>query len=127
MPGPIIFVTTSRIREGKLDQFKQFIRGRAEATQVEKPGTAAFLAYLNVDESEAIVIQVFPDADAMDCQFEGVADRSRGAAEFLEFKERGVYGTPSDKVQGILRQAAAEGVPLHLVPQFLAGYLRAST
>lgn len=55
---------------------------------------------------------------------EGVEDRSKKAAEFLEFREFEIYGTPSDQVLEMMQRAAEPGASLDVAPQFVSGYLR---
>ena len=47
--GPIVFISRSRIRPGKLDGLRSFLATGVAALEVAKPRTVAFLAY--VDES----------------------------------------------------------------------------
>lgn len=124
MAGPIVFVTTNKVRPGKLALLKEFIRERARAIEAEKPDTFAFLAYLNEEETEVTLIQVFPDAAAFDRHLEGVGERSKNAAEFLEFTRREVYGTPSDRTLATMKGSADSGISVRLVPELLGGYLR---
>lgn len=95
----------------------------ARFMETDKPGTVAFLAYLDV-ESEGSTIHLFTDAAAMDRHFEGVEERSEGAAEFLEFRKFCVFGAPSDEAMTILEQATAGDATLSVSPTWVSGPLR---
>lgn len=124
MAEPIVFISTHKIRDGKLDKFTEQYRNGATVIEEEKPGTVAFLAYLNDDETEVSTVHVFPDADAMERHMEGVGDRAKRAVEYLEFHKLEVWGSPSDDVLEMMQQAPESGVTLSVMPQFVSGYLR---
>lgn len=124
MSKPIVFISTHKIREGKLDDFRKHIRNGAELMEANKPHTVAFLPYLNEESSEVSIVHVFPDAEAMEEHMEGVGDRAKAAAEFLDFHLLEVYGTPSDSVLQMMQQAPDSGVTFRLRPEHLKGYLR---
>lgn len=124
MSKPIVFISTHKIREGKLDGFKERNREVVQFMEANKPGTVAFLAYLNENGSEASIVHVFPDAQAMEAHMEGVGERAERAAEFLEFQLLEVYGRPSDKVLQMMQQAPESGVTFRLRPEHLSGYIR---
>jgi quinol monooxygenase YgiN len=124
MSGPIVFISTHKIKAGKLDAFRGHIRAGAESMKANKPHTVAFLPYLNEDGSEVSIVHVFPDAEAMEAHMEGVGDRAKRAAEFLDFHLLEVYGTPSDSVLQMMQQAPDSGVTFRLRPEHLSGYLR---
>lgn len=125
MSDPIVFISTHGIKEGKLEEYKQYFKHGSKDIESEKPETVAFLAYLNEDETEVSTVHVFPDSDAMDTHMEGVDERSEGAAEFLEFRKFEIYGTPSDDVTAMMEQAAsAAGATVTVRPALVGGYLR---
>lgn len=124
MSEPIVFISRNRVKAGKLDGFKQFYREGAELLRQEKPGTVAFLAYVNDDGTEVTIVHLFPSADAMDLHVEGAAERSKKAYEFLQPASLEICGTPSDQVLSMMRQTAGSGVALSVSPEHLGGFLR---
>ena len=124
MSEPIVFISHNRVKEGKLDGFKQHYRQGAELMEANKPGTVAFLAYLNEDGTEVSIVHVFPDADAMELHMQGVGDRAKGAYEFLESVSLEVYGRPTDAILEMMKQIAGSGVTLSVNPQRVGGYIR---
>lgn len=63
MSEPIVFISHFKIREGKLEGFKQHAQRMIEYLRANKPGTVAFLQYLDEEEKELSIIHVFPDAE----------------------------------------------------------------
>jgi hypothetical protein len=66
MYKPLIFVSTWKIREGRLEGYKQFVKELIEHIQMKEPQLIAFNMYFNEDETEMTSIQVHPDAASMD-------------------------------------------------------------
>lgn len=124
MAEPIVFISRHGIKEGQLETFREAYPQGAKSIELEKPDTVAFLAYLDEDEREVSTVHVFPDAAGMDRHFDGVEERSAGAAEFLEFREFVVYGTPPDGAMAVLNRAAAQGATVTVQSEWAGGYLR---
>jgi hypothetical protein len=128
MSDPIVFVSHSRVKDGQLEGFRDFLREGARALDADKPGTVLFLAYLDASGTETAIVHAFPDADAMDAHLEGVAERSGAADAFIETTGYEIYGTPNAQVLEAMQGfAASEGVPLAIRPAYVGGYLRAGT
>lgn len=121
MSRAIVSISRNRIKAGKLEDFKQFFRQGTPGIEADKPGTVAFLAYLNDEGSEVSIVHVFPDAAAMDRHLEGAAERARAAYEFMQPISMEVYGTPSDGVLGMMKQIAGTGVTVSIRPHHLGG------
>lgn len=59
MAGPFIFIRQSRIKEGRLDDFKRS-REMAEFADTNEPRVIAFGAYINDDATEGTGVQIHP-------------------------------------------------------------------
>jgi quinol monooxygenase YgiN len=125
MGEPIVFISHFRVKQGKLQPFKDLARTVTQQLQAERPRTLAYLFYLSPDGSEATIVHVFPDAEAMDLHAEGSEQRSRVVFEFLVPDGWEIYGTPSDAALEQMRKAAsASGVTLTVQPDYFDGFLR---
>lgn len=123
VPEPIVFISTLRVKEGKLAAFKEHFSGNVPRMEEAKPGTVVFCAYLNEAETEVNVVHMFPDAVAMDAHMEGVAERSQKAFQFVEPLRWDIYGSPSSQVMEAMTQAAQRAsAELVVRPRPLAGY-----
>lgn len=125
MTEPIVFISHFRIKAGQLDAFRTYFREGATGLQAEKPRTVAFLAYADEAGTRVSIVHVFPDADAMDLHFEGAAERSRAAYEFMEPDGWEIYGAPSTAALAMMQQGAAlAGVTLTVQPGGIGGFFR---
>jgi hypothetical protein len=122
MTDPIVFISHSFVKEGKLGAFKEFTRERFPVLKAEKPGTVLHDGYLDEDGTQVHFVHVFPDADAMDLHLVGAAERGGRAGEFIETYEFEIYGTPSADTLAMLRQAP--GIDVVVRPRGLGGYIR---
>jgi len=126
MSTPIVFISHFKVKEGKLEGLKAQAQMMIELIKAEKPGTLAFLQYLNGDETELSIVHVFPDADAFDQHSAGTAERARAAYEFIESTRRELYGMPSEKTLAMMtmRPSDAPEVEFHHKPKHMGGYIR---
>jgi hypothetical protein len=124
MSEPIIFISHQRVKEGKLEGYKQYYRQVAEQAKAEKPGTIAHLAYLNEDGAELSIIHIFPDAGSMELHMKGVDELAKKAYEYVEILSFEIYGKPTDTVLENMMQIVGSGIALNIKPQLIGGYIR---
>lgn len=125
MSEPIALISHHGIVGSKVDEFRESYRAGTERLEADKPGTDAFLHYLDEDESEVTSIHVFPDGEAMEHHMEGASERAGEAFQFLVPGRFEIYGKPNEKVLEFMKQIAAEsGASLTVKPEYVAGYLR---
>ncbi|HEX9387270.1 MAG TPA: hypothetical protein VF918_13185 [Anaerolineales bacterium] len=124
MSKPIVYISHFRVKEGRLDSLMQLNQKVTEQIKTNKPGTVAFLQYLNEEGTELSIIHVFPDADSFDRHVAGVDERAKAAFEFIEPTRREVYGMPSDQVLALLRPPDGSEITLQSMPQSAGGYIR---
>ena len=128
MTNPIVFISHFRIKEGSLEAYRQLQREVARMLEAEKPRTLVFLTYVDAEGSQMTAVHVFADAESMDLHFEGAAERSAAAYEFLVPDGWEIYGTPSANVIEMMRGAAASsGVRLNVQAELVAGFVRAAS
>ncbi|MCV0402856.1 MAG: hypothetical protein K5924_03985 [Chloroflexi bacterium] len=126
MAGPIVFISHSGVKEGRLEDLRSLTAEVMERLEDSKPETVAMLAYLDADDAVLSIVHVFGDAEAMDRHFEGATERARTAYELMEPRGWEIYGSPSEAVLGSMRAAAeAAQVELRVVSRFSGGFLRA--
>lgn len=122
MPDPIVFVSHSRVKEGKLEAFLEAAKEMFPMLEASKPGTVLHLGYANRDGSELSFVHVFPDADAMDAHFVGAEERVGVAMDYIETYRYEVYGSPSEQALEMLGQMP--DVDLVTYPDGFGGYVR---
>ena len=129
MEAPFIFIGTYRLREGKAEGFKQYLRSERyfEYIGEHEPRMLAFHGYLNVEGTEVTFVQVHPDASSMELHMQVTREHiGRANEEFLDPAGSSieVYGQPSDTVMDMTRKFAGSGVPMDVKPQSLGGFTR---
>jgi quinol monooxygenase YgiN len=116
-----VFISIQRIKHGKHERNASGYREAAEAVQASKPGTVAYLAYMNEDGSDATVIHVFADAETMKSHMQGVGKMARKASEYIEIVSFEVYGKPNDETLQMMQRAAGNQTPLSFKPVPVGG------
>jgi quinol monooxygenase YgiN len=125
MPGPVVFVSHFAVKEGRVEDLRALASEIEAQLRDEKPGTLAYLMYLDEEGTRFTVAHCFPDADAMDRHFEGSDDRTAAAFEVMVPLGWEIYGRPSDAALETMREGAeATGVPLTVLPDHVGGFLR---
>jgi quinol monooxygenase YgiN len=127
MSEPIIFISNQKVKEGKLEGYKQYYRQVAEQAKAEKPGTIAHLAYLNEEGAELSIIHIFPDAEAMELHMKGVDQLAKKAFEYVEIVSFEIYGKPTETVLESMMQIVGSGITLNIRPQPIGGYMRVNS
>jgi hypothetical protein len=113
---PIVLISHHRIRDGRLEEFKELSRQVMKRIEVNKPGTLAQLSYLDEARAEVSFVHLFPDAEAMDAHLEGVGERTNQAYEYLRPVGFEIYGTLSDNAMAIMHESAVSEAYLKLNP-----------
>jgi hypothetical protein len=104
MAGPFVFISQSRVKEGKLDDFKRGLRDMAEFVEANEPRVVAFEAYLNDDETEVTGLQIHPDADSMANHMQVAFEKIMQFDQYLDTQSVEVYGVPNEAVLGMMKQ-----------------------
>ena len=121
---PIVFISHSRVKPGKLNGLRDFLRDGTAALQAGKPRTRAFLAYLDDDATKLTIVHVFGDAESMAAHIEGAHQRSTAASEFIETTAIDIYGMPTEPILAAMRAISGSGVALQVRPDYVGGFLR---
>lgn len=135
MSGPLIFVTTAKIKPGRLDDYKQFATELLASFKAREPQLIAMHIFLNEQGTEMTSIHVHPNAASMDLHLK-VLDQVLGEdmsewvtrADFLEIKHIEIYGTPSTAVLEANQKWVDSGaIRREVKPVHVAGFTRTST
>jgi hypothetical protein len=104
MAGPFIFISQSRIKEGRLNDFKRGLRDIAAFVEANEPRVIAFEAYLNEDATEVTGVQIHPDAESMAFHMQVAFEKIMEFDQYLDTRGVEVYGVPNDAVLGMMKQ-----------------------
>ena len=96
MPGPIVFVGTHLIHEGKLEIAKEASAGLAQFVRDNHPRVLHFEIYIDDVTREMTVIQIHPDEESLMLHMQLAGDRLAQAYDFLDTVAVKMFGHPSD-------------------------------
>jgi len=120
---PIIFIAHQKVKQGKVEEYKKVYQEVGEWMEANKPQTAAHIAYISEDGTEASVVHIFPDIEAMEKHMQNLGDVGAKAFTLMEIVGFDVYGTPSKMVlDSMLRMIP--GAKVTMKTQSAGGYIR---
>ena len=106
--GPIVFISRSRIRPGKLD------------------GLRSFLAFVDESSMTLTIVHLFANTAGFAAHVEGADDRSAAAATFIEPLAMEIHGAPDPGTIAAIRSGLPSDVTLLIGTDYLGGFLRMS-
>lgn len=126
MPAPVIFIGTCTIKDGKLQDFRQFLRELFEVLEANELRALAVNAYLNGEGTEVAIVQVHPDAASIKEYWKAVHQHTgRELAHYLDAPTSAqVYGYTSDLILARTRHSAESGVAVSVKPEHVGGFTR---
>ncbi len=124
MSGPIVFVTNLRIKEGKVEEYKQFTRETTEWLKANRPSTLAILEYTSEDGTELSIVIVFADAKAREVHMLGLGELPTKSFEYLDIVNLQIYGTPTETTLEMMKMIGGSGIVFNIKPQSIGGYIR---
>jgi quinol monooxygenase YgiN len=102
----IVSVDSSEIHRGKLDELKKAMKELVEFVDTNEPQPVAYNVYLDEEGTRMTVVQVHPDSASMEFHMEVAGSAFPRLSEFLTLSRIDIYGKPSDRLLGQLRQKA---------------------
>jgi len=124
--GPIVFISHSRIRPGRLADLRSFLAVGVPALEAAKPKTLAFLAYVDQASMTLTIIHQFANTAGFAAHVEGANDRTDAAAAFIEPLAMEIHGAADEATVAAIRSGLPSGVPVVIRPDYLGGFLRLS-
>jgi quinol monooxygenase YgiN len=117
MSQPLVYVDTSEVREGALDELKGAIEELVAFIDANEPQILAYSVYLSEDGSRMTVVHVHADSESLDYHMDVAGPAFRRFADLLTLSSIRIYGEPSDKAVGQLHEKArllgCEDVTVH--------------
>lgn len=103
---PLVYVDTSDVREGALEELKGAIKELVEFIDANEPQLIAYSVYLSDDGSQMTVVHVHADSASLDYHLDVAGPAFRRFADLITLSSIRVYGEPSEKA---LRQLHDKG------------------
>jgi hypothetical protein len=98
MSGPIVFVGTYSIPEGKFEEWKQANADMTEFVEASEPRVIAMGTYINEEGTEGTTVFILPDSESLKFHMEVAAQKIRRGAEMLRTGRIELYGRRSDQL-----------------------------
>ena len=103
MSEPLVYVDTSDVRAGALEELKGAIRELADFVEENEPQLVSYSAYFSEDDSQISVVHVHIDSASLDYHMEVAGPQFGKLADLLTLTSIHIYGEPSGKALRQLR------------------------
>jgi hypothetical protein len=97
MSDAIVYVDTSDVREGALEELKVGMKRLADFVAANEPRLVAYNVYFSADGSTMTVVHVHPDSASLEHHLEVAGPIFRELAELVTLSSIHIYGEPSEK------------------------------
>jgi quinol monooxygenase YgiN len=101
-----------KIKEGKLEEFKQFIPSLISAVKEKDPGTLTYDWYLNEDNMECVVLETYSDSQAVLAHSGNVGELLQKILEVADLSLQ-LYGNPSEELKNAIVGMDVKIYPFH--------------
>ena len=106
MSQPLVYIDTSEVREGVLDELKGAIEELVTFVDANVPQILAYGVYLSEDGSRMTVVHLHADSASLEYHMDAAGPVFRRFADLLTLSSIRVYGEPSDKAVEQLHEKA---------------------
>ncbi|MFC8799272.1 hypothetical protein ACFT2C_16175 [Promicromonospora sp. NPDC057138] len=103
---PIVYVDTSEVRTGRLEELKAAMDDLAEFVEANEPRLLAYNVYFSDDGARMTVLHINPDSEALEFHMKVAGPKFPPIGEFINMLAIDVYGNPDDALVDRLRQKA---------------------
>jgi quinol monooxygenase YgiN len=102
MSDEIVYVDTSDVREGALEELQAGMKELVDFVEANEPRIISYNVYFNEEGTRMTVMHVHPDAESVEYHLEVAGPIFRRFVELVTLTSTHIYGRPSEKV---LKQA----------------------
>jgi quinol monooxygenase YgiN len=102
MSQPLVYLDTSEVRSGALEELTGAIRELAEFVEENEPQLISYDAYFSEDGRQMTVIHVHADRASLDYHMDVAGPRFGRFADLVTLRSIHIYGEPSEKAVGQL-------------------------
>ena len=106
MPDEIVYVDTSDVREGALEELKTAMKELVDFVEANEPRLIAYNVYFSDDGTRMTVVHVHPDSASLEYHMEVAGPAFRRFVELVTLSSIHIYGEPSEKLLEQSREKA---------------------
>ena len=121
MSGPLVYISTHRVKEGQGEAALQNARRVADLVREREPQMIAFDIFLNDDGTELTTTQVHPDVASMYTHMGVIREHIEHFNDYLEPQRIGVYGEGTEAFLEDLRAIFRPDVTLDVKNRWVGG------
>lgn len=122
---PIVYIDTSEIREGKLEELKRAMNELVKFVEASEPRLIAYNVYLNEDGTRMTVVHAHRDSASLEFHMKVTGPAFPKFVQFIKLLSIDVYGKLSDDLlEQMRRKAQMLGNGTVLVHELYAGFAR---
>jgi quinol monooxygenase YgiN len=97
MSGLLIYVDTSDVREGAVEELRGAIKELVEFIDANEPQIVAYGVHLSDDEREMTVVHVHVDPASLEYHLDVAGPAFRKLADLITLSSIRIYGEPSER------------------------------
>jgi hypothetical protein len=97
MSQPLIYIDTSDVREGALEELRSAIGDLTDFVESHEPRIISYSVYFSDDGSQMTVVHVHADSDSLDYHMDVAGSRFGRFADLLTLSSIDIFGEPSAK------------------------------
>ena len=101
---PIVYVDTSEVREGRLEELKAAMDDLTEFVEANEPRLLAYNVYFSDDGARMTVLHINPDSASLEFHMNVAGPKFPPIGEYITMLGIDVYGRPDDALVEQLRQ-----------------------
>jgi hypothetical protein len=98
MYDAIVYVDTSDVREGALEELQAGMKELVDFVEANEPRIISYNVYFNEEGTRMTVMHVHPDAESVEYHLEVAGPIFRRFVELVTLTSTHIYGRPSEKV-----------------------------
>ena len=101
-----------KIKEGKLEEFKELIPALISTVKEKDPGTLTYDWYLNENNMECEVVEIYADSQAVIAHSGNVGEILQKVLEVADLSLK-LYGNPSEELRNALQGLDVKVYPFY--------------
>jgi hypothetical protein len=102
----LVYIDSSDVRDGALDELKGAIKELAEFIEANQPQLISYNAYISDDGRQMTVMHVHPDSASLDHYMDAAGPRFGRFKDLVTLSSIHIYGEPSEKALRQLQDKA---------------------
>ena len=125
MAQPIVYVDTSEVRLGQLNNLKLAMNDLVQFVEANEPRLLAYNVYFTDDDTRMTVLHISPDSAALEAHMKIAGPKFPPIADFINMLAIDLYGRPdATLVEQFQRKAEMLGSGIVRVHDLEAGFAR---